>query len=252
MQNILSAEVYNSAKLLYHIDSDELRDLCEIEHSQYDYYDVYLSNKVIAFIPHDYFDMDINERIDITATYSFIAELVIFQNTSLARMNIKVTQALEDDGDVSLEDVLELDKQYGQTIPFWDPTNFKYYGTQQEAAKILEAFSNEDLKNTYNEYQQFLENLVTLQASERENRNDLFLNIAATVLAILQVQSFIVNILESIYLKLGLLEAPDEIEITSEAIVNKDFTSLMFGGILVFLLITIIIRRKKKNSRKRR
>ena len=234
-QNILSAEVYNSMHIDYHIKSEKIREMCENNLAQYDYYEVYMSSKVIAFIPNDYSDV-LTERIELTATYLFIAELVMFQNTALAKMNIKVTNALSKEGDISLDSVLELYQEFGKSVRFWEINNFKYYGTQAETLCITEAFGNTELKATYQEHQQFLEHIVELKAAQAENRNNLLLNIVATFLAIVQIQPFAVELLSKFYSYMG-IEA---------AYANNTFTTSLFAGAVTVFLIIIILRRRKK------
>lgn len=237
-QNVLSAEAYNSLRQSFHICSSKLREQCETDHSQYDYYKVYLSDRVIAFIPDEFGELE--DRVGITATYSFIAELVMFQNTSLARMNMKVSDALYRNDDVTMEEVKLLEQEYGRTIPFFAPGNFCYQGTAAEAGCIKEAFSNYELLDAYNKNQEYLEHMADLISDERENRNSVILNIAATILAIIQVESFITEILVSFYEKTG-------IQIASEYIgFEKTFSHTLLGGTL-FLIIYLILRGRKHN-----
>ena len=248
-QNILAAEVYNSTFINYHIDNESLRDMCLNDRAQYSYYEAYTSQMVIAFIlEKKYFELGLDERMNITATYLFIAELIMFQNTALARMNAKVTEALASNGDMSTEEILELNQEYARTIPFWEPRNFNYLGTQAEADQIKKAFSNEELRDTYNQYQEFLEHVVDLKNGERENRNSMILNIAATVLAIIQVQGFATDLLAEFYASAG-------IEIASRFRGFDTTFSHSLLGMLFVLILFIFIRDRKKNrdkGRKRR
>lgn len=235
-QNILSGEVYNSMHIDYHIQSKEIEEMCETNHAQYDYYEVYLSDVVIAFILKE-FSEDVLERIALTATYAFIAELVMFQNTSLAKTNIKITNALANDGDISHEQIHELYREFGKTVRFWEIRNFKYNGTQAEAACITKAFSNEELKQTYYEHQEFLEHIVELKTAQTEAVNGTILNIVATVLAFIQIQSFAVDLLSGFYNFLGI-----------EAVyAEKTFTTIILSGTVTILIIYLILKKKRKN-----
>lgn len=240
--NILNAEVYNSTKVDYHIDSTSSREQAEFDHSKYDYYESYMSNKVIAYIPNDY--GNINDRIDSVATISFIVELVMFQNTAMARMNKKVTKALTSNDDISMEEILDLNQEYGRTIPFWEPNNFVYLGAQAEANEVKVAFSNEEMKSTYNEFQEFLEHLVDLKSSERENKNSMVLNIVATILAIIQVEGFIEGALISFYQATGIGIHGDYADFT------KSFNNSLLGTLLI-LLIIIFVRHKRSQKKLR-
>jgi len=243
-QNILNAEVYNSTKVDYHIDNESSKESCETNRAQYDYYEAYTSNRVVAYIPKEY--GDINDRIDSVATISFIVELIMFQNTAMARMNKKVTQALTTENELSMDQVLELDQEYGRTIPFWEPNNFKYLGAQAEANVVKEAFSNEQLKETYNEYQEFLEHLVDLKASERENRNSMILNIVATILAIIQIEGFIEQALIAFYDSVGISVLKDYADF------SKSFNNSLLGTLIILFIIIFIRHRKAQRKIKER
>ena len=238
-QNILSAEVFNSMHIDYHIKSEKIKQMCENNLAQYDYYEVYMSSKVIAFILKDY-DPSLNERIQITATYLFIVILVMFQNTALAKTNIKVSNALSKEGDISLNSVLELYQEFGKSVRFWEINNFKYYGTQAETLCITEAFGNAELKAAYQEHQQFLEHIVELKSAQAENRNTLLLNIVATFLALVQIQPFAVELLSAFYTNIGI----------KADYANNTFKSSLFAGAVIVFLIIIILRQKKKYLQK--
>lgn len=239
-QNILSAEVYNSMHIDYHIQSKEIEERCNTNYAQYDYYEVYLSDVVIAFVMKE-FSEDIFDRIALTATYAFIAELVMFQNTSLAKTNIKITNSLANNGDISHEEVHALYTEFGKTVRFWEIRNFKYNGTQAEAACITKAFSNEELKQTYYEHQEFLERIVELKSAQTEAVNGTVLNIIATVLAFIQIQGFAVDLLANFYNFLG-VEAQ---------YAEHTFTTLIIGGTFTIILVYIILLKKRKNIYRR-
>lgn len=238
-QNILSGEVYNSMHIDYHIQSEEIDEMCHTNHAQYDYYEVYLSDVVIAFILKE-FSEDVCERIELTATYAFIAQLVMFQNTSIAKTNIKITNALANSGDISYEQIHELYSEFGKTVRFWEIRNFKYNGTQAEASCITKAFSNEELKQTYYEHQEFLEHIVELKTAQTEAVNGTVLNIVATVLAVIQIQDFAVGLLTGFYNYLG-------IEVIYA---QKTFTTVVISLTLTILIIYMILRKKKRNMYK--
>lgn len=257
LQNILSGEVYNSMHIDYRIKSKEIKEMCNTNRAQYDYYEAYISDVTIAFIlknesskdsndPKKYWDDGseadeerqeiMNERIEKTATYAFIAQLVMFQNTSLAKTNIKITNALANDGDISLEQIHELYREFGKTVRFWEIRNFKYNGTQAEAACITKAFSNEELKEKYYEHQEFLEHMVEVKKAQTEERNSAVLNIIATVLAAIQVQEFIVEILVNLYSALGI-----DVDYAEQT-----FKIVIIGGALLFLCVYIILKKKER------
>lgn len=243
-ENVLAAEVYNSTYQEFHIHSTELVKMCETDRSQYDYYEVYLSDRVIAFVLNDY--CETKERIGITSTYSFIAELIMFQNTALARMNIKVSDSLYQNENVTMQFVKELEQEYGKSIPFWEPGSFSYIGTAKEAACIKEAFSNQELLETYNKHQEYLEHMADLMASEQEDNNSTILNVVMAIFAIAQVQDVLIGILERFYTSTGIEILP--------SFGGFDHTiGNTFIGVLVFIWIYLVsVKNMKKRDRRRR
>ena len=258
-QNILSGEVYNSMHIDYHIQSKKLEKVCNKSRAQYDYYQAYISDVTIAFIlenessedtdnPKKYWDDDsetdkarkriVNKRIEKTATYAFIAQLVMFQNTALAKTNIKITNALANDGDISLEQIHELYREFGKTVRFWEIRNFKYNGTQEEAACITKAFSNEELKQTYYERQEFLKQIVELKTARTEARNGMILNIVMAFLTVIQIKDFAVKMLNDFYGSLGI-----------EAIyAEKTFMTILISSAWTILLCFMILRKIRKKT----
>ena len=158
-----------------------------------------MTEDVVAMVLYDYASLTQKERIELTATYAFIAELVIFQNTALNKMTVKVSNALANEGDVSYQYISQLYRDYAKTIRFWQSQNFRYYGTQREADQIREAFGNDELRRNYYEQQEFLEHMVDLKNAQVERKNGLIINIVAIVLAVIQVQGYLVDLLSRFY-----------------------------------------------------
>ena len=236
-QNILSGEVYNSMHIDYRIQSKEIEEMCNTNHAQYDYYEVYHSDVVIAFILKK-FSEDVHERIELTATYAFIAQLVMFQNTSIAKTNIKITNALANSGDITYEQIHDLYTEFGKTVRFWEIRNFKYNGTQAEAACITKAFSNEELKQTYYEHQEFLKQIVELETARTEARNGTILNIVMAFLTVIQIQDFAVGMLADFYGSLGI-----------EAIyAQKTFMTVLISSAWTILLCFMILRKIRRKT----
>ena len=232
--NILTAECYNSMHQEFHVEYEELQKIAQDNKAIYDYYDAYMTEETIAFILHDYETYDLKERLELTATYVFIAEMVIFQNTALNKMTIKVSNALSNEGDVSYQYISELYRNYARTIKFWENNKFKYYGTQREANQIEKSFGNEKLRNTYYEQQEFLEHIVDLKNAQNERRNGNIINIVAIILAVIQIQGYVVSLLTRFYESFG---------IPVESAANT-FDVMVIGGGGLILLIWYILSRK--------
>ncbi len=231
--NILTGEVYNSVHQSFHIDYQTLKECAEDNKAIYDYYETYLTEIVDALILKGY-DEGLEERLSLIATYIFIVEMVVFQNTSLNKMTRKVTRALAQDGEVSFQYIQQLYQDYARTVKFWQRSNFKYFGTQREADRVREAFGNENLRRDYYEQQEFLEHIVELKNAQDEKRSNNVINIVAIILAVVQVQSFLVAIISKVYgwFGIGVSSAEDSINM------------MLISGILFILLVWYLLYRK--------
>jgi hypothetical protein len=245
-ENILVAEAKESESVDYQIQSDKVKEIAAKNLSQYNDYEVYISEKVICYIFINY-PSQMEDRLERYTTYIFVVILVMFQNTAVAKMNTKVTTALSNDGDISLESMLDLEQEYGMTIRFWQVNNFKYLGAQLEADQIMEAFGQEKLKQTYSEHQEFLKNIMDLKTAQNQEKNDRILNFLATLLAILQVQEFAVTQISKFYAYVGV-----ETESAITTLAEHTFNTSVIGGALVVIFLFLILQRQKSRRQKRK
>ena len=241
LQDMLAAEAYNNMENEYSIASNELLEQCHANRAQFADYEVYLSSRAIAYLYENYSD-DPRERISEFADYLFIVIMTLFQNAALAKVNIKVTNLLEADGDVSPRTKLTIDREYGRTIRFWEMQNFKYLSAQIEGSIIKEAFLNSELREAYEEHQSYLEHVVEVKSAIADNRNGMIINVIATLLAIVSIQPFVVEMLQSFYEFIG---------------IEADYAALsfnygVFGTAVFFLLVLIILRRRSTYMQKKR
>lgn len=240
--NILTAEAYNSMHQDFHISYSELKRMAEDDRAIYDYYEAYMSEDVVAMILKNFETFPLKERIELTATYAFIAELVIFQNTALNKMTIKVSNALANEGDVSYQYINQLYRDYAKTVKFWQNQNFRYYGTQREADQIRRAFDNDELRRNYYEQQDFLEHIVDVKNAQIERKNGWIINVAAIILAVIQVQSYVVDLLSRFYANFGI-----PVESASST-----FDVMVLGGGGLIFLVWYILYKKHFHVRKKR
>lgn len=255
--NILSGETYFSLHQGFSINGSKLKKIASENRAVYDYYEAYMSEKVVAFLYCDFQSLTglqnpdywggkvhFRRRSELTATYIFIIELVMFQNTALNKMTMKVSNALAQDGDVSYDYMNDLYRDYARSVKFWNNDNFRYLGTQQEASQIREVFDNDELRQTYQELQTFLEQMIALQSAQDERRSGMVINFLAVFLAVVQVQDFIVSIFDNFYsgfhIDVGIGEA------------GHTFTSLLVGGVFLFMLFRYILTRKRRQDRRDR
>ncbi len=229
-QDMMAAEVYNSTHIDYRIDSEEVKSWCRADRSQYDDYTVYLSPKVIAYIPKE-FSPDPMQRVLDAATYHFIVELVLFQNTSVAKTSRKIANALTNGGNIDLKNVLDLQNDFGRSARFWEVQNFKYPGTQEECNRIMEAFGNKEQREAAAEQQEFLEHIVEVRSAISENRNTWILNAVVMILTIIQIQPFVEELLKKLYGTVG---------IAAKYASYTYYYGLFGGAFCIFLIICIL------------
>ena len=235
LQDMLAAEAFDNYDREYGIDSPIIAQMATENRSQYNDYEAYLSNRAIVYVTRNWSD-DPLTRVNDFADYLFVVIMTLFQNTALAKVNIRVTRILEGASDISPRTKLSIDREYGRTIRFWEMQNFKYLSSQLEAEQVKEAFGNAELRATYDEHQAYLEHLVSTKAAITEGRNGMIINVVAIILAIIEVQPFFVDLLQAVYTWLG-------IEATyAPTTINYG----MFGGVALLVLVLIINGRRQR------
>lgn len=240
LEDLLAAEAYDNVDHEYMLDSTEIKEMCATNRAQFDDYEVYLSSRAIVYVAHEW-PAEVEGRVDDFSDYLFVVVMTLFQNTALAKVNMKVTRILEQSGTVSPALKLSIDREYGRTVRFWEMQNFKYLATQLESSCIKEAFLNQELRDVYQEHQEYLEHLVTVQTAIADGRNALIINILATMLAVVQIQPFLVDLMKALYGFLG-IEAE-----YAESTINFG----MFGGLGLFVLILWIVNRRSSHAQRR-
>ena len=267
LMNILTGETYFSVHQDFYIKKyKKLEKQLTKDLAIYDYYQAYMSPVSLVMVLDTFEDevdgkMVVNEeqKTEDAATYVFIVELVLLQNTALTKLSLKVGKALEHEGDVPYEYISQLYRDYGRTLKLWDSDNFKYYGTQMEAEQIRKAFGNDELKERYEKEQEFLENIVDVNAANDERRNGWILGIVGTLLAVFQVDGYIKDILSAIYFTIAkftghaesIFELPKNYddEMLREAVIpaaGRMFNVLVWGGVILFILAWYINSKRKK------
>ena len=241
LQDMLAAEAFDNYDREYGIDSPEIAQMAATNRAQFNDYEVYLSSRAIVYVTRNWSD-DAGERLDDFADYLFLVMMTLFQNTALAKVNIRVTRILEGASDIAPRTKLAIDREYGRTIRFWEMQNFKYLSTQLEAEAVKEAFGNAELRATYDEHQAYLEHLVSTKAAITEARNGMIINVVAVILAIIQLQPFFVELLQVVYNWLGLEAAFAPVTINYG----------MFGGVALLVLVLIINNRRQRFVQKNR
>lgn len=237
--NILTCETYQSLIQDFYVRNQTLYKIAANNRCVYDYYETYMSERMVAFILNDFCE-DLSNRMELAATYIFIVELVLFQNTALNKLNKNVSTALAYEGDVSYEYINGLYRDYAKTIKFWNSNNFKYYGTQLEAEQIKDAFDNEDLRDQYNKQQEFLEHMVDVKNARTQERNGMKINILGTIISVIGTQEFAIRILRKLYKYIV-----HDTDIAIEEATNT-FDVTIIGGVTLFIIILSLLFKKRQ------
>lgn len=245
---MLAGETYISLHQDFFVDNDDLRKKTKDKHSHavYDYYELYLTDTTVLYLSKNHgienFDRNRSDIIGETATYTFIVILMILQNTAINKMITQVSNALADNDDMSYEDISSLYLDYSKTVKLWRSDNFMYYGTECEAKAIREAFDNESLREEYYRLQDLLEHMVDVKSAMDEKKSGTILNVVATVLAVIQVEGFLLDLINRFYAFFNI------------NIVAKESSFLgtnIFGGLTVIFIAYVLLRNIKRRRKKK-
>ncbi|MCR4792840.1 MAG: hypothetical protein K5871_08815 [Lachnospiraceae bacterium] len=255
LMNILTGETFFSVHQDFYIKKyDKLKEQMKTNLAIYDYYEAYMSPVSLVIKLKTY--GDIEQRIEDVATYVFIVELVLLQNTALTKLSSKVGNALEHEGDVPNEYISRIYKEFGKTLKLWDASNFKYYGTRMEAEQIRMAFENDELREKYEKEQEFLENIVEVNTANEERMNNWIIGIVGTVLAVFQIKDYLIEIFGKFFVKLGDLTGyRDSIIPPTDAgfasVLDGMFNVVVWGAVFLLAMIYPIDKNRKKFEQER-
>lgn len=243
---MLAGETYVSLHQSFYIDNEKLRDRSKKENSRaiYDYYELYLTDTTVLYIGKNYdiesFDRNRLDIIGETSTYTFIVILMILQNTAINKMITQVSNALASKDDLSYEDINELYNDYSKTVKLWRSDNFRYFGTECEAGAIRKAFDNESLREEYYRLQDLLEHIVDVKSALDDKKSGTILNVVATVLAVIQVEGFLLDLINRFY---------GTFNINIVARESSFLGTNIFGGLTVIFIAYVLVRNIKKRRR---
>lgn len=257
---MLAGETYMSIHQDFRIRSNIFDIDKQCEKVVYDYYNIYLSERSVVFVENhgedrqSLFDLaeeakakgDLDEwveqlenRIELVTTYTFIMEVVTFRNTALQKMTEKVAAAILQDGDVSYTYLQTLYRDFAGTDKYANKRNFKYYGTQKEAEAILDAFKTSELEKDYNDKQGFLESYIELSSANRSKLTTTIVGLAATLMSMFGLKEIFGEIIEPFAKRHGvpLAGAPNL------------FYKLVIAVFLFYLMITVILYFRDRKRR---
>ena len=94
--NILTGESYNSMRQEFHIVYDKLKHCAANNRAIYDYYEVYLTEEVVAFVLNDFEEMDADEFAQFACKYASEIDCSIVDKSLLALY--ERIEMMEEDG----------------------------------------------------------------------------------------------------------------------------------------------------------
>ena len=248
---ILAGETYLSMHQDFRIKPDHFG--VDDDKSVYDYYRVYESERAVVFIPNErLFDRKPGEsdedrrkrehdRIDLVTTFTFIMEMATFRNTSLRMISEKISAAILQGGDVSYSYLKDIYRDLANTGKYADRFKFKYYGTQLEAAHIIEAFRTGELEEEYLKQKEFLESYIELYNASRGKLTSSAVSIAAAAVSIISIKDFFADMISQIALKTGVpILDPSNM-----------FYEMLFAVMLLYILTRYILFRKEASDREK-
>ena len=258
MAYILSGETLISKHIDYHI-REERREPLLRKRSVYDYYESYISDSVLAFVFNKYDNRrelwdkhGWEKRLGDETSELFIVEIVLFQNTAVLRTNRKVVAHLKDDGDMDLDDVDKLYKEFGKTMEFWNSDVFKYPFSQIEANEVIESFGITKTFEEYQRNQQFLDRHVELKSNQLERDADNTMNNILFFLSCFEAGSII--IMATQWVTTFITERAMGAAVTEALLATvSDVTGVCatIGTIIMAIIIFHLgIKRKKKKKKK--
>lgn len=233
---MLASEAYNSTNIDYILESQQIAQKGYQNFSQYDFYEIYASNKTIVYILKTFNSSGI-DNIKYEVPILFIIELIMFQNSSVLRTNKRIVDTLSLDGDAQLSYIEQLYIEFGKTIKFWNKDVFKYPTSQILADKINDAFETEKLLDDYYKNQKFLEHIVSLRDVQNSNKESKILNKIVLVLTVLQVIPVVISLSDMI------------VQGSGTTFFSTYWYILGVSSLLILLLIALLENKKNKTKK---
>ncbi len=223
---ILACETYQSEYVSYAQSSREMLERTKNNLAQYDFYELYASEKSILFID-DAFTADWKNNIASEISILFICEILLMRIAAITRTNRKIKSHLTNDIKITLREIEELYNEFRATVIFWEINNFKYLLANKVFDHLHTAFQVDSHHEAYKSNHSHLEHLVNIKGGQAAEREGFVMNAIAVALAVFQLLPLIIS---------G---------------GSEEYTLLGSGTtILLFMYILYLIRRSRSKSRK--
>lgn len=191
LKYLLSGETKSREKDTFNIKDDFFGDNFN-DIVDYDEFQFYASDKAIITLIKDFKD-DFRSNIDFEIMPFYIIEFSILQNAAINRMNARTTEALRNDGKLSLKDSLSIIEEFGKTIFLWDKNIYKYYFDQKSADELYKAFKTDMLWNEYERNKAHLDQLTNIKDSINGNRESFILGAISFLFTLINLYELIIS-----------------------------------------------------------
>lgn len=221
---LLAGETACSEHSNYKIRPEKLEELSSNNMAQYDFYELYASQRSIVFLLKEFTNSFAN-NLEREALLLFICEIAILQNAAISRINEQIVDELMQNSNISASKTLKLQVEFGKTILLWDNTIYKYYLSQELSNNIVKAFGTDKLLEEYNRNSKHIEQIASLKSGISSDIEGKILNVLAFVLSISELCQLIKKI---IAYSNG---HPFEVGLSS-------------GGVVLLILVLVLIYKK--------
>ncbi len=222
---ILACETYQSEYVSYSQSSREMLECTKNNLAQYDFYELYASQKSILFIDNDFND-DWKNNIASEISILFICEILLMRIAAITRTNRKIKSHLTSDIKITLREIELLYNEFRATVIFWEINNFKYLLANKVFDHLHTAFQVDVHYEAYKSNHSHLEHLVNIKGGQAAEREGFVMNAIAVALAVFQM------------LPLILSGNPDDYAILGSG-----------SSVLVIFLLLYIVRKSRNKSR---
>lgn len=220
----MANETYDSQFMSAKIKEELYGKNSLINIAQYESSDIYSGrNTIIRIDKRDYEKSKIS-RIQSDIIFLFILEILMFKEASIEKTNKKVITYLSKNKEIQLKKLDEINKEYSQTIHFWDINIFNYITAQNLADNIEKAFHITKKISSFKENQSLLEHKINIKQAIAQEYESKILFTIAVILFVFEI-----------------FKTTKEFMKISNSIACSSAT-------LLIIIIFILIKRKKNNE----
>lgn len=157
--------------------------------AQYDIAQAYVSDTTLLEISSD-FKVEIKDRLSVQAIEVFFVELLLLQDAAICRINKSIDDLMEKERTFSGNssyDLISIVTDLSKVTKFFDPRNFLYPTVRASFVRIADSFGIPRQLELMNENKAVLEQLISLNSSKVQSKENDIINVILVILAAIQV-----------------------------------------------------------------